>query len=72
MISLEGLNLAKSLYGSWDSVIRAGLGAEVMRAFANYQIQLTGADEQALRQVFYIGYDDNVWNAIIKQYRQAK
>lgn len=69
-LTSDSLNYAKTLYGSWGALSRAGFGAEIMNAFANHQIQLTQHDRDEICRVFWIySYDSNGWDLLLQRFK---
>lgn len=64
----ESLNLGLALYGSYGNLAAAGYENEVLKAYANYVIQLTHKDIQDLRRIFLCQFDDR-WEDLIRRYK---
>jgi len=66
---VESLNYAKTLYHSYGAIARAGYATQIMRAYAEYKIQLTAQDRDELCRIFSVyNYDTNGWELLTKRF----
>lgn len=69
-LSLDSLNYAKTIYGGWDSLARAGLAAEIMHAYAGYHLHLNQYDRDQLCRIFYIhSHDEKEWENLVRRFK---
>lgn len=70
MMTIEGLKVGLTLYGSWGALSRAGFQNEILREYANQRIELTDNDIQELRRIFLCPYFEDRWQELLAQYKE--
>jgi hypothetical protein len=68
----SSLEFAKSIYGSWAALSRAGIYVEIMESYIKGEIILDVEDFRELKRIHFLYDSDHLgWAQIVKRYNNG-